>query len=279
MKAFPAVKLRRRRILAGKVDLKMGEYKFYAPDGKEIGKEEFVCRYSGIYYLDYELQNDFPIGSLKGQTSKTSRFIEEEIDNLISNGMKSLEDVMHVIAWKMDRIKQRESDKAHLWIYHAHSENTETGLIQTRQGKKIDCSNLSSVILTNHDLWIDQIKKDNPQAILDILAKEAPEGIGTVYFITLLYFISLAEYPIYDQFAKKAIDAITFGAKPNTTILYKELPDRNNPGFSKVSKNLICFKNSINDIFGYENYKASRDIDRALWVYGHLFKGKSKSAC
>ena len=35
----------------------------------------------------------------------------------------------------------------------------------------------------------------------------------------------------------------------------------------------------IDDIFGYENYKASRDIDRALWVYGHLFKDKSKSAC
>lgn len=151
--------------------------------------------------------------------------------------------------------------------------------IQNRQGKKIDCSNLANVILTNHDLWIDFIRKDNPQAILDILAKEAPEGIGTVYFITLLYFISLSEYPIYDQFAKKAIDAIKTGTKPNITISYKELPDRNNSDFSKVGETLKTFKNDIKEIFGYENYKASRDIDRALWVYGHLFKDKSKSAC
>ena len=38
--------------------------KFYSPAGKEIGKEEFICRYSTIYYLDYNLQNDFPIGAL-----------------------------------------------------------------------------------------------------------------------------------------------------------------------------------------------------------------------
>ena len=42
--------------------------------GKEIGKEEFICRYSTIYYLDYNLQNDFPIGALKSKASKTSRF-------------------------------------------------------------------------------------------------------------------------------------------------------------------------------------------------------------
>lgn len=253
--------------------------KFYSPAGKEIGKEEFICRYSTIYYLDYKLQNDFPIGALKGKASKTSRFVETEIDRLISSGMTNLKDVMHVIAWKMDRIKQKESEDSHLWVYHAHSEDTETGLIQNRQGKKIDCSNLANVILTNYDLWIDFIRKDNPQAILDILAKEAPEGIGTVYFITLLYFISLSEYPIYDQFAKKAIDAIKTGTKPNITISYKELPDRNNSDFSKVGETLKTFKNDIKEIFGYENYKASRDIDRALWVYGHLFKDKSKSAC
>lgn len=104
--------------------------KFYSPAGKEIGKEEFICRYSTIYYLDYKLQNDFPIGALKGKASKTSRFIETEIDRLISSGMTNLKDVMHVIAWKMDRIKQKESEDSHLWVYHAHSEDTETGLIQ-----------------------------------------------------------------------------------------------------------------------------------------------------
>ena len=44
--------------------------KFYSPAGKEIGKEEFICRYSTIYYLDYNLQNDFPIGALKSKASK-----------------------------------------------------------------------------------------------------------------------------------------------------------------------------------------------------------------
>ena len=121
-------------------------------------------------------------------------------------------------------------------VYHAHSEDTETGLFKIDKVKRLTAP-ISPMLFSQITICgLILLERITPQAILDILAKEAPEGIGTVYFITLLYFISLSEYPIYDQFAKKAIDAIKTGTKPNITIPYKELPDRNNSDFSKSEK-------------------------------------------
>ena len=47
--------------------------------------------------------------------------------------------------------------------------------------------------------------KSEPQEVINELKNNSPNGIGTVYLITLLFFISRGEYPIYDRFVKIAI--------------------------------------------------------------------------
>ena len=79
-----------------------------------------------------------------------------KLTRLISSGMTNLKDVMHVIAWKMDRVKQKETeDYPFVGNIMLTVEDTETGLIQNRQGKKIDCSNLANVILHNITNFVD----------------------------------------------------------------------------------------------------------------------------
>ncbi len=75
-----------------------------------------------------------------------------------------------------------------------------------------------------------------------------------------------------------AVDAILNNKKPNDYVSYSELPNKNDKKFDEViniyNKNYV---NKLNEIFGDE-YKSNRDIDRALWVYGHLFNN-NKNGC
>ena len=72
----------------------------------------------------------------------------------------------------------------------------------------------------NH--WEEDIEQNNWFGVLEDLNKAKREkgwkGLGTVYCITLLYFISMGKYPIFDQFADKALDVISQNKEefPNT---------------------------------------------------------------
>ena len=121
------------------------------------------------------------------------------------------------------------------------------------------------------------ISKDRPQEVLNELGKKAPNGIGPVYQITLLYFISKGQYPIYDRFAYIALQEIKNGAEPFTTKIEPQtLPNKTSKKFKSVYEDYIePYMQNISLVFG-SNYNSSiekyRNIDRALWVYGHAFK-------
>lgn len=275
MKAFPAVKPEGRRILARKVDLKMGEKKFlaYKPNGEEIHSvQEFVAYYVPYYYKGHCALKD----ASNRVVSQTNCVVEKYIDHIIENGIHDRKDLVRALAWKMGKIKQDELKDGTGFAYHEDWKNAEENPEDIlRYGKPFEVSRLFDQMLENKE----SLKQASVKDALQWFQQHPVNNLGTVYMITLLYFISQANYPIYDQFAKKAIDAIKKKVKPSESIPYEALPDKNNPQFSEVEKMIEEFKKDIDDIFGYENYKASRDIDRALWVYGHLFKDKSKSAC
>ena len=112
-----------------------------------------------------------------------------------------------------------------------------------------------------------------------MLDEKAPAGIGTVYMITLLYFIKEGDYPIYDKYAMIALDAIIEEKEPGSYIKYKELPSRKSKAFGNVIE-LYNEKyiEKIEKVFGKEYYNC-RKFDRALWVYGHLFNTTKKTSC
>lgn len=238
---------------------------FYDYEGNEIAIEEFIKYYSNIYYLDTE-----PLNGIR----KSSRFIENTIDDLLKKGIKSEKDVINILAWKVGKIRHRESENIKCFVYTSDWKNAKQYNMKL-YGKELHVRDFVNYIVS-YIKELEKMAEEQPQCVLNELNKKSPYGIGTVYMITLLYFISRGKYPIYDRFAMIAIDAITNGNKPDEFVKYKELPSKKEKGFSKLMSNgmnnYIC---KIEDVFGKE-YQNSRDIDRALWVYGHLFKNDKK---
>lgn len=87
---------------------------------------------------------------------------------------------------------------------------------------------------------------------------------GTVYIITLIYFLSKGKYPIYDKFAHKAIMAIDSNRNP-MDITVASPPDKSS--VAKVINMYTEYYKKIEEIFG--SYRLTRKQDQALWVYGH----------
>ncbi|MDE6566402.1 MAG: hypothetical protein K2K70_01565 [Lachnospiraceae bacterium] len=238
---------------------------FYDPKGKVISKERFIEFYSDAYYI------------------QNSQYIEENIEEILYNGINTKMDIINILAWKIGKIKHLESQTNGEYVYYSDwAETIETNPNQVKyRGKEMHLKPFLENIEKDKERlekFVTGSNEDDPQEVLNQLNSYLGNtvGIGTVYLVTLLYFISKGRYPIYDRFAQMAVTAIKNDNKPNSEknkVSYKELPDRMNQGkFKKiVENNLRSYWTDIDDIFGIDKYQENRNIDRALWVYGHLF--------
>ena len=90
-------------------------------------------------------------------------------------------------------------------------------------------------------------------------------------------FMSGGYYPIYDKYAFVALNAIHDGISPADSLYdplkYTEPPAKSIKDFGKrvFEEKYQGYIDKLNKIFGDE-YKKKRDIDRALWAYGHEFR-------
>lgn len=234
----------------------------YAIDGTRISTQEFIMTYGNSYYTDQP--------KYVTRVTQSSRFTEDEIDRLISDGIKEPIDVVHILAWKLGKIDHSKSNTA--FVYAVDWENAGQYMASYR-GRFFDLKTISEYIAKNISRLEAESKK-NPQKVLCELRDLNITGIGPVYLITLLYFISRGEYPIYDRFAMMSVQAILNNQKPGEIVIVKDLPEKSSRKFNCVfEERMNPYIENLKTIFG-EAYKESRDIDRALWVYGHCFKDK-----
>lgn len=235
--------------------------KFYTVNNTGLNKDDFIKTYGESYFLNTK--------RLVPRISQNSVFAENEIERLLKNGIRTNTDVMHVLSWKIGKINHRDTDAKQKFEYHKDWQFAEQ-LNVKRYGKDFDVKGFINYITSNIN-FLEKTAKTDPQEVLNLLNKNSPPGIGTVYLITLLYFISKGTYPIYDRFAMKAIDAVLNEATPGSPIQYKELPEKKSKQFGKIMcDNMSEYICKLEKIFGTE-YQSNRNIDRALWVYGHLF--------
>ena len=112
-----------------------------------------------------------------------------------------------------------------------------------------------------------------PEEIYRNLLNLNISGLGTVYLLTLVYFISKGESPIYDRFAHQALDALEKGLEPRAKEVPKHtVPDKN----SKHAFNWFETQYAKRLKTMFPGYYKERKLDRALWVYGHLFKNSAR---
>ena len=237
---------------------------FFDPTGKEITVDRFIEFYSQCYYLS------------------NSKVVEDKIEKILSTSALTMEDVMLILRWKLGRINNRASQrKSECIVQEKDKENNF--ITYTGRGKEVRAEEFCKYVSSEELRSEMKGNSDNPQDILNLLKDSSPENIGVVYLLTVLYFITGAEYPIYDRFAMMAVTAIEKGLRPGEEVYYRELPQKNEKRFScllndQESSNYLKYIQLLNIVFGlrYSNNKKDRDIDRALWVYGHLFQSTGK---
>lgn len=260
-----------------------------------IDSKEFIELYSKEYFLSEEGEDkEYTIKAI----NRSRNWIEEDMIDLLKKGWEEWTeaDVVHMLAWKMGRIDHKKSTNGVYKFTGNGSWSDKKGDLKAnnRTGEiKID-SLAKNIIDFKKDYSQNKEEYDtNPEALLERLRRvldiegqeEKITGIGSVYLITILYFVSGGIYPIYDQFAMKALEALEVGAVPGDNITLKALPDKNEKAFiNSLTKSesgrkdpvyrryidlLVKLFNEEENSFRNINYW--RKVDQALWVYGHRF--------
>ena len=252
--------------------------KFYMPNGEEISAEKFVKEYSNDYFL-----KEIGEQGLVPNLGRSSKYIEKEIEKILYKGIKNERDVARIIAWKILKIKHRESEDNQKFVYASDWVNAEQ-LSVTRYSNPFPLDTIAHDI-TSDIKKLEKLATEDPQGLLNTINKPEYKGMGSVYLVTLLYFLSKGAYPIYDQFAMMALTAIKGNTTPKAgekvvvDVEFTDLPVKESKGFSHVMENeMAIYISMLNEIFG-EEWKTNRDIDRALWVYGHLFEKEKAKSC
>lgn len=119
--------------------------------------------------------------------------------------------------------------------------------------------------------------KDNREDILsgyNLLMEEPIKGIGPVYAVTLLFFISNGAIPIYDRFAEVAINSLFDGKYPCQGDSSKLAPFFIERYIEDYKPRIDCLYRKVFPKDKKINYLTDngRMLDRALWVYGHGYK-------
>ncbi len=111
------------------------------------------------------------------------------------------------------------------------------------------------------------------------------ENFGTVNIINAMFFLSKGAIPIYDRFAHMAVKALYMNKAP-VEIFVADAPGKNDhaPGKGNEYKNYSLAVNVLDEymwllkkVFPDEinengEMYISRELDQALWVYGHAYK-------
>ena len=267
------------------------ELNFYYPNGEKIYTlDEFITFYSKAYYIGQYIE------------------VEKIIDDILEKGIKSKSDIIKIIGWKVGAIDMKAT---YLWNSKKTSPNKEffyrtrqgkivsesylvnnEEIIVNTYGREIPVVRISNEIFKILDdkgfkkpideLYViddEKLFKKFFRECWDDLFKDSngkyvdTKGIGSVYRLTILYFYTIGMFPIYDKFADVAITAIIEDKKPFHQIKYlSTLPKK-----EKTNINGICdeyykfYKKMIADNDLIETYFHNRNVDRALWTYGHLF--------
>lgn len=243
---------------------------FYVPSSQEGGesvvfrpgsRDEFIACYADMYYC-----GGTPVVP---DAKPNSRYVEDEIDALLKRGIQTTTDVTHILAWKFGKIDHGGSDRNESFCYREDWKNAEDLKDASYWGHSFDLESVATFIVDNI-VSLEEMAKDDPQGVLDRLKNF--KWIGPVHTIALLYFISRGRYPIYDEFAKRGLDAIVSGVEPGVTVAYVAPPDKTSKKFDTVVEDVLNpFTSDLDAVFS-DAWRESRDVDRALWVYGHLFK-------
>lgn len=237
------------------------EITLYYPNGKTIQSiEEFIEFYSNCYYL------------------YNNREVEDVIVNIVEKGINSELELFKVLAWVFTKIDMDKS-KSERFIYKNGFNEEDMQLQIPRKSEIINKSDLVEIcdIIKKHSENCNSDKK--AQNFLDKL-KTTTDGkgwgkhFGSVYMISLLYFVSNGKYPIVNSSSYMALEAIHSKIPYGERKYFPGLVGRKDTKFGEIitKGNYAKYIDRLKDFSKIVEKPDLRSIDQALWTYGKLFK-------
>jgi hypothetical protein len=221
--------------------------KFFDPMGNQIPHAQWVNIYRACYFCQ---ANPWVEDFVAGQNSL-----------LTTSSPRSSQDLITIMAWKTGHIDQWLSHTTQQIHYNpanwpANPAHRYANFLQGIQWLAQQMPTIRQQILAN------------PQYLLNVPHHHLP-GFGATYRLTVLFFITNGSEPIYDEFAHKAALAIDQDRMPWDTVTGRLSIN------SKTWVRYGAYKQLLRSINLNQSggMFISRDDDRALWAYGHLFKG------
>lgn len=230
--------------------------------------EKFVKEYSYLYCAENKLDKK---GRVKNEYA--NKKIEllgkrvrlgcstKEVEQIAYDTIESTESpcptiTRNHIAWKAGRLKVDEGGK-YTWDGKNGMGNTilniDSYLEKINEYRSDICE-----VLDKGDI------KSAYEKLLKLNIDCGVKQLGSVYLITIIFFMSKGKYPIYDKFAHKAAQAIRDNKNPSE-VSVKSAPDKTSvSAVMRMYDEYLCL---LKDTIG--TTELSREQDQSLWVYGH----------
>lgn len=230
--------------------------------------------YQSLHYHDKEnleaeyrslLKNNLGINKL----NRTNYKAEQQVMNIL----KDAEFDKNALAWKAGKIEYINEELKTAKSFESGNDyiNGYGGRINIK-----DFDDYCEYLKQNKEHIKEQITMDHWKEAYRIALGKAPKNIGPVYIINALFFLTGGKAPIYDVFAHKAVKALLLNIAPSEVYL------GGNPGKNDIDNIIAMYKEymlMLKMVFKeYFEQKEktemfiSRELDRALWVYGHSKK-------
>jgi hypothetical protein len=249
-----------------------GSMTFCDEQGNSIPCQEWADTYVPYYFLGPHQWGGRP-------RNKTSHYVENEVCALLTkNAPLSRKDLEVIMAWKIGLIDHRQSEITRRIVY---LQNWPTQLAPKLQYGTQDFSTSIPYLAANMITITAKINQ-NPQYLFNLKQQHLPQlrSFGYVYLLTLQFFITHGRFPIYDKFAHVATLAIDRGlvpdSPPTSQVKYTELAKWSD--YQAYMNLLGRIRNACPQQAHFPMF-ISRDLDRALWVYGHFFETNPNAVC
>ena len=244
----------------------IGAYKmiaWYDINGKKYNSiDGFVDAYKK-YYSDNSAKLK-PHGKAVRVFNKDFNWDFDLHDRLGKDGVQSVADLRDIIEWKTG------------WKFDKKTTMFTPQYATENEKQKSFSSFFDAIIREIHMCSFSDISScENAKEAFKRLyaikenSKNDAKGIGPVYILSILYFLSKFEWPVYDRYAHIACIAIRNNIAPPSRVKYVP-PDGSFIDWVWDDYQEYC--DLLCQIFGTHSIK--RDDDIALWVYGHCFNHK-----
>lgn len=225
---------------------------FFDQSGNPVSYQQWLSLYLPSYFL-----SGTRLGSKVNKRNQSSRWIENQIDALLMQPrLPSQADLTLALAWKIGAIDHSASTAAIVW----KPRNFPTVLIGGRY--KWNFSQSIPYLATNMTTIVQQLAA-NPAYLLSLHLPGT--GFGPTNKLAIQFLLTQGREPIYDKYAHRSALAINQNLPPGSRVAgYKPVQTWND------YQNFKCLLRRIG-LHRHRGMFISRDDDRTLWVYGHLF--------